>query len=734
MNRQQGTLICLTFIAALLSNRWLGFDRVHPSPGQWGLAIAFWLFGGVSYWAILRWRGIYGGWRQGLLVSIVGILAVSYFQLRLPTPQNDDVSQLLSDTVPSLRAIVRGKILNDPQPTGDGSRQRFWLAAQKVEFTRSKKQTTVSGKLYVTLPRLEGRPLYASQRVALKGRLYRPRSPQTPGAFDFKAYLVQKGAFAGMKGETLMFASPAPTWRWGKFRQRIVGAQARWLPQPEASILSSMVLGQRAVNLSSPWRDRFAQVGLAHVIAASGFHVALLLGVVLRLTPNLSPVPQSLAGIACLGCYVGLTGLQPSILRAALMGASVLLARIGDRKIRPLGSLLLTATLLLAINPLWIWDLGFQLSFLATLGLMASANPIQKHLDWLPPAISSALALPLAANLWVLPLILQVFRVLPTYSIVVNVLAAPLILIISLGGMISGFAGLLLPVVGSAIAWGLWIPLWLLSAIVQFFENLPLSAYAVGHISPWVTVSVYGILVAIAVGWLKPRWRWLLLCAIPMVLLIPPAYSRLTLQQVTLLPVTGEPVLLLQDRGKATLIGGSDPNRLKYTIHPYLTHQGIDRLQCWLALVPQPSQSSSCQDLSRSLPVKQLGDRASLLQPAIAETSMAVGNFNLQWRSLQPAILQIQYRQEAPWWVIPDGNYPSALPASPPKLAAVIGKQTTANEKAGSDLPVKIAVHSDPPRQFPLEWSADRDGTVLWTPARGWHLLQEDNFDPDLDN
>jgi competence protein ComEC len=481
-----------------------------------------------------------------------------------------------------------------------------------------------------------------------------------------------------------------------------------------------LVLGQKAVNLPRLWRDRFAQVGLAHVIAASGFHVALLLGVVLRLTPNLAPIPQSLIGIVCLGGYVGLTGLQPSILRAALMGVGVLLARIGDRQIRPLGSLLLTATILLVFNPLWIGDLGFQLSFLATLGLMVSLNPIQKSLDWLPPVLASAIALPLAANLWVLPLILQIFRVVPTYSIIVNVLTAPLVLVISLGGMISGFAGLVLPVAGSAIALLLWLPLWLLLAIVQFFEQLPLSAYAVGQIPTGVTVGVYGILIAIATGTLKSPWRWLLWGIIPVLLIVPPAYSRLTLQQVTLLPVTREPVLLVQDRGKTVLIGGNDLQTLQYTIQPYLNYQGVNHLDCWLLLLPQPRQADHCLADSSTFPAQKLGDRSRLQSPTLNQ-SLTVGDFTLRWQSLQPTILQIQYQQRSPWWVIA-GAATTPLPSLPKNIGAVIGQYS--QDRGDRSVKIKALPHSN--QRSPLEASTRWDGMAVWTPTQGWHLLSED--------
>ncbi|WP_198648974.1 ComEC/Rec2 family competence protein [Cyanothece sp. BG0011] len=114
-------------------------------------------------------------------------------------------------------------------------------------------------------------------------------------------------------------------------------------------------------------RDLFVNMGLSHVLAASGFHVALLLGIIFWITRSLSPKKKLIIGIIILILYVGLTGIQPSILRASLMGTAILISQVLERKTNALGTLLLSAFLLLLFNPLWIWDLGFQLSFLATL-------------------------------------------------------------------------------------------------------------------------------------------------------------------------------------------------------------------------------------------------------------------------------------------------------------------------------------------------------------------------------
>jgi competence protein ComEC len=282
---------------------------------------------------------------------------------------------------------------------------------------------------------------------------------------------------------------------WGlwQIRQRIVQAHIDGLGDDQGSLVSAMALGRRAVQVPYDLQDAFIQAGLAHTLAASGFHVSLVLGLVLgvlrwpviqvRLAhPGLA---QLWIGSAVLGGYVLMTGAQPSVMRAALMGLGALVGLALERSVKPLGCLLLAVTLLLLWNPTWIDDIGFRLSVMATLGLMVSVQPLTDRLGWLPPTLASLLAVPLAAYFWTIPLSLYHFNTLTTYSVLINMVATPLVTVISLGGMISGLVALAIPALGSALASLLWLPTTLLVALVNGSIRLPSSTLTMGHIALW---------------------------------------------------------------------------------------------------------------------------------------------------------------------------------------------------------------------------------------------------------
>lgn len=118
-------------------------------------------------------------------------------------------------------------------------------------------------------------------------------------------------------------------------------------------------------------------------------------------------------------------------------------------------------------------DLGFRFSieFLATLGLIVTVPALVNRLAWLPPAIASLIAVPLAATLWTLPVQLSVFGVIPSYSLLLNVLSTPLISIISIGGIISALVGLIWTQAGSFIASVLHYPTDWLIKLVEFLAS-----------------------------------------------------------------------------------------------------------------------------------------------------------------------------------------------------------------------------------------------------------------------
>jgi competence protein ComEC len=590
-------ILCLTYIVGLAVSSY--------SWGSW--AIAGLVLGGLSvaeawYRSRKKRLKLNFSWPWRIALVLVLILGSLYGQIRVPHLASQDISTFVNSIEgrgTKQFSTVRGIVDSYPQATRS-DRAQFWLQVNQLSQIQGDDPSpasirNVDGRLYVTAPLISATGLKPGVQVVVTGTLYKPQPVLNPGGLNFENYLARSGSFAGMRANQLFLTDEEQirTWDLAKIRQRIVAAQVRWLDVPIGPLFSAMALGNEAVDLPFDVKDAFVRVGLAHALAASGFQVSLIVAAIISFTKRyLAKKWQFGLGLVGILAFVAMAGPQPSVLRAAVMGIAVLVGMLLARQLRPLNSLLLAAVVLLVIEPTWIWDVGFQLSFLATLGLVVSATPIQKRLDFLPPVLAEAIAVPLAATIWTLPIQLWAFKVVPLYSLPANVIAAPFITLISIGGMVSALAATVFPMAGSAVAWLLFYPTKLLLAIVELFASLPGSSIAVGSIRLWQLLFLYA---AIFLVWQLPWWqkRWPLVVAISLLLIaIPLAVVKGQEFKITALAAREERILVIQKNYQTALIDTGDSNTARFTVLPFLTNEAVNGLEQAITLQISKSNTS----------------------------------------------------------------------------------------------------------------------------------------------
>jgi ComEC/Rec2-related protein len=456
------------------------------------------LLGIVAGWTVPRFWPMGPTAKQWWIAGLVGMVGASYCILSAPQPAPNDISRFESHQ----ERLVLGKVLEMPRTTRQQKGQ-FMFEAQSVRGTGNNSSLEaprkVSGKLYVSAALKPSKNLYPGQLVALKGKIDKIEAAEEADKSSFEDYLAKQGCFAKFQTRWIEFLpdQEPPRWALWRLRERIVAAQGRWLGEPAGNLLSAMTIGQKAVEMPYEVKDSFIQAGLAHTLAASGFQVSLLICMVLGLLRSQPPRIQAGVGLLALGIFVGLTGLQPSIVRATVMGVGALAGIALQQKVKPLGCLLMAVNAILLCNPQWIWDIGFQLSAMATLGLILSVNELMGWMDWLPTNVAVLLAVPMAAYLWTMPLQLHYFQMLPSYSILLNGITTPLVVLISLGGFVSAIAAALFPIVGSAIAANFYYPIHLLIWLAAQFNQLPGNSVEITGINAVHVVATYGLYIAI---------------------------------------------------------------------------------------------------------------------------------------------------------------------------------------------------------------------------------------------
>ena len=736
MNQSHWIVLTLAYIVGLLATGIFYFDSLEPS---WFdliiVATSLGIPAVIGSLVISKYLKIKQ--KVWLIAYAIAFLAVLYFQLRIPLPQADDISYQITSEQSQL-VLVTGKILNEPRLSGK-QKLKFWLQAKQVSLFKEQeaiKQNSVSGKLYVTVPLLPEHKIHPGEILSIKGILYAPKSPNNPGSFDFKNYLYRQGIFAGLKGLKVEVNNiqPEPLFAWWKIRRRIIRSQVKGLGSPLGQLLSSIVLGRRAVDLPEDIRNLFITAGLAHVLAASGFHVSLLLGVILKLTNSLSAKSKLIIGTITLLSYLSLTGFSPSVLRAGLMGLAVLIATAMGGKVKSKGALLLSAVIILLINPLWIWSLSFQLSFLATLGLLVTAPVIEKRLDFIPTSFAIAIAFPLAAIIWTVPLITYYFNSIATYSILVNIITTPLVTIISLGGMISGFASLIFTLFGSILSWTLFYPILTLITILQFFTNLPGSSLAIGKISLGLLITIYLVIIFVWINQKSQKYWYSILLFIIILIASPIIYSHFNLTQVTIIATKPSPIIIIQDQGKVVIVQENtiNTNNIKYNLLPFLSKQGINKIDYNIIAANKLDFSKFATNLKPSL----LTNTRQNWHQLTPQTIITTNSTKISAIKLYPQVLDIKVNKQN-WLLVTDSTKDNLSfikqYVRQHDISALLWWDKNPDISWLNSLNIKTAIISDADFQTNNSLAAfyilSQDGAITWQPDSGFdnQLLRNRN-------
>lgn len=254
-----------------------------------------------------------------------------------------------------------------------------------------------------------------------------------------------------------------------KFRNKLLDFYSSRLPKPHSSLIAGVAIGSKS-GLPQDFWEILKNSGTAHVVVASGMNITLVGGFLLNFfilfMKRKSALVAALVGI---WFYAILSGFDAPIVRAGIMGTIAFSAQVLGRVNFALRALLISGILMLLLNPGYIIDAGFLLSFFATLGLILFENNIRKRLTGVPPVIREDLSTTLAAQFGVVPLLYYFFGQFNVLSPIVNVLVLWTIVPITVLGMIAGIIGLIVPIVGTAVLYLTYpLTLWFVN-IVQFF-------------------------------------------------------------------------------------------------------------------------------------------------------------------------------------------------------------------------------------------------------------------------
>lgn len=413
-----------------------------------------------------------------MIIFLVGIINSS-----IHTKYFDDLSSFIDEDVNLIAKVVT-------IPTNNiENRTKFYAQVSSVQ-TKEEETQRIKAKTLITIndSNEKIKKIKIGDLIQISGRLKAPAIAQNPSQFDYAKYLQYKNTY------TLLYVTEdwktigtdtAYIWRilrkLNDTRNKILNIHAQNVESPMLEILGGIIFGDDAVNPDEETKESFINSGIFHILAASGMNVTLIFGIwfffakSLRLNYRFSIT----TGILLILFYTCMTGFGPPIIRATLMLTLILIGKLIDKETSTISLLFLVAFLMLFINPLMLYDIGFQLSFIVTFALIMTAPLLTfnfkiKAFNY----IAGACLIPVIAQLFAAPLQMFYFNTFTIYSVFANIAIIPILSIVSFIGFISSIIALI-PTIATRVC---YIADMILNPflvyivkVAQFFSELPFS-------------------------------------------------------------------------------------------------------------------------------------------------------------------------------------------------------------------------------------------------------------------
>ncbi len=294
-------------------------------------------------------------------------------------------------------------------------------------------------------------------------------------------------------------------------KTKFVSVVGRILPEPQASFLGGLLYGARR-GIPQDLMDKFNATGTTHIIAISGYNITILALLISKLTCGFGIARKKSFWISLLGIlfFVIIAGAQPSVVRAAIMGGLVLLAEREGRLSRVTNALLFAGASMLIFNSkILVFDIAFQLSFAATIGLIFLSPIFERYFRKLPQTlgIKDSFITTMSAIILTLPLILYNFGRLSFVAPLANVLILFIIPTTMAVGFIAVFCGMLSLGLGQILGWLAWFLLSYIIKVAEFFSKIPWASVQIGKIH-WVLLTIAYLIIGGFIWWQRKNSKF----------------------------------------------------------------------------------------------------------------------------------------------------------------------------------------------------------------------------------
>jgi len=387
--------------------------------------------------------------------------------------------------------ILIGIVSDEP----DIRERSIKLTVSIEQLTVDNEIISVSGKILVTTNRY---PEYQyGDKLKIIGKL---ETPPVFEGFNYKDYLKKDGIYSIINWPEVElignnFGSPIKKILFS-FKNKFKGASQSFLSPPQEGILEALFFGDET-NIPKEWKDKLNLTGTRHITAVSGMNITIIAFLILSFALSLGLWRQQAfyLSLFLLFLYIIMIGAPASAIRAGIMGGLLMIAQYFGRLSTASRAVVFAAFFMLLFNPLLLTlDVGFQLSFLAILGLIYFQPFLFSWLKKIPNPkvfpIRTTLSATLSAQFFTLPILIYNFGQISLASPLANILIVPILAPLTILIFVFGISGMLLYPIGLFLSWIAWLPLTYIIGIVGWFSKLSFTSLAVKNLHWfWLIIS-----------------------------------------------------------------------------------------------------------------------------------------------------------------------------------------------------------------------------------------------------
>ena len=452
------------------------------------------------------------GWYTGLRWLLLGCVAITIGGYRYQfVPQTSDLAQY--NRVGA--ATIEGVIIDEPDVRDD----RIQIRVRATTINLGIEPQATDGRILVNAPRTAD--VRYGDIVRVTGRL---NAPAVYDTFSYADFLAREGVFTVMDNAVVEVVGQGAG---NPIIAALLNAKshlqakiAQNLPDPEAALLTGILLGNER-GIDPKLGEAFNRVGAAHIIAISGFNMAIIAGIIMGSLGRIFS-RQWIAvtlGIIALGLYTLLVGANAAVIRASVMSSLLVIGPLFKRKTYVPASLAFVAIMMSVLQPLVLWDISFQLSFFAVLGLALFTAPLTRYFDallfglfpdglarFVGAILNEPLVVSIAALITTLPLTILYFQRLSIVSLLVNIFVVPVQAYVLLFGGVALLLSFVFPPVAQILFWVDYVLLAWSIGIVRWFAAIPFADVSLSVGGFWVLSFFVALIGGAIMSAVRPPW------------------------------------------------------------------------------------------------------------------------------------------------------------------------------------------------------------------------------------